>query len=88
MSVDQAEMTTIRGLVIPARWDDDGNIMAVAISGFDDVEYLVAPGQKVDSLLKVLRKTVSVIARRVETRGVERIIEVTDFSLEPGLPEE
>jgi hypothetical protein len=88
MSASQPEMTTIRGLVIPAQWDDQGNITAVAISGFDDLEYRVAPGESTALLLEVLRKTVSVQARRIQTLGADLIIDVADFTLEPGLPGE
>ena len=39
-------LLSIRGIVIPADWDEEGNVVAVAVSGFDEVEYLVENNEK------------------------------------------
>ncbi len=49
------EATTIRGIVIPAAWDEKGNVISVAIATYHEEKYLVADnitGRKLISLLK------------------------------------
>jgi hypothetical protein len=54
------ESVKIRGLVIPAAWDEMGNVLSVAVSTFDEEEYLVGKDEKGDQLLGLLRKEVEV----------------------------
>ena len=47
--------TTIRGIVIPAAWNEKGDIVSVAIATYHEETYLVAEnrlGQRLRSLLK------------------------------------
>jgi hypothetical protein len=53
--MDMTETTTIRGIVIPAAWDEKGNVISVAIATYYEEKYLVADnitGRKLISLLK------------------------------------
>ena len=53
--MDMTETTTIRGIVIPAAWDEKGNAVSVAIATYHEEKYLVADnitGRKLMSLLK------------------------------------
>lgn len=61
------ELTTIRGIVIPVDWDEDGNVLAIAISSQDEHEYFVELDKKGKKMLGLIR-------RGIEVSGVVRKI--------------
>ena len=63
---------TIRGLVIPADWDEKGNVVGVAISTFDENEYLVDRDEESEGLLSIIREEVKVSGIVREERGKKR----------------
>lgn len=60
MKKPKARLTTIRGVVIPIQWDENGNVVRIAISSHDETEYLVEHGGKGEDLLACIRKEVQV----------------------------
>jgi len=40
------ELTTIRGIVIPVDWDENGNVLAAAISSPDEQVYFIELDKK------------------------------------------
>ncbi|MEW6264968.1 MAG: hypothetical protein AB1641_17980 [Thermodesulfobacteriota bacterium] len=72
------DLIVIRGLIIPAVWDETGRVTAVAVSAFNDNEYLVAPTPKAARLLGLLRREVEVQARLKEEGG-RQVIEVVRY---------
>ena len=67
-------------MVIPTDWDEQGNVVALAISSNDEKEYLVDKKGKGKELLGLIRK-------EVEVRGVvieedqRKIIRVSRYSI-------
>jgi hypothetical protein len=53
-------LTTIRGIVIAAEWDDEGNPLATSISSPGEQEYLVEQDSKGKELLGLLRQEIEV----------------------------
>ena len=53
-------LVTIRGIVIPADWDENGNVVAVAVSTYDEVEYFIENHEKAEELKAVIREEVEV----------------------------
>lgn len=45
------EPTTVRGILIPVDWDEKGNVLAAAISGLDEQEYLIEQDEEGKELL-------------------------------------
>jgi len=56
----RTRMSMIRGVVIPMDWDEQGNVVSIAISSHDETEYLVEKGGKGYELLAFVRKEVEV----------------------------
>lgn len=54
------KLTTVRGIVIPADWDEEGNMIAVAISGSDEQEYLIEKDAKGKQLLELIRHEIEI----------------------------
>lgn len=52
--------TVLRGIVIPVDWDENGNVIALAVSTHDEDEYLVQKDKNWKALLPFLRKQVEV----------------------------
>ena len=74
---------TIRGIVVPADWDEKGNVVAVAISTYDEVEYLIENHEKEKELRAIIREEVEVsgILREEKSR---LILKIKEYRLKPG----
>ena len=67
-------LTKIRGLIIPAVWDDDGNIINLAISTYDEEEYRMEMDQKIIRIMSILRREVEITGLITENDGMKTII--------------
>ena len=56
-------LTAIRGIVIPAEWDDEGNTLATCIASPGEQEYLVEQDAMGKELLRLIR-------REIEATGI------------------
>ena len=63
----------IRGIITPADWDERGNVIGLAISTFDEKEYLVENNRKGEGLYSFIRKEVEVSGVLKEMDGKKRI---------------
>ena len=70
----------VTGVVIPTDWDDEGNVIGVAISSHDETEYFVEKKGKGTDLLPLISKEVEVrgVVREEENR---KVIIVRKFSI-------
>jgi hypothetical protein len=75
----KAMMIRIRGLVIPAGWDNNGNVVDLAIATRDEEEYLISGKDQVDRLKSLLRQEVE-IKGILQTKEGKKIIQVKIFS--------
>ena len=53
-------MDIVKGIVIPAGWDLNGNIVKLAIATGDEQEYLIENHHKIEKLKTLLRQEVVV----------------------------
>lgn len=67
-------LITLRGLVIPVEWDEDGNIRNLAISTYDEDEYWIEMDHVINRMISILRKEVEVTGLIDETDGRKKII--------------
>ena len=74
-------LVTIRGIVIPADWDEKGNVVAVAVSAYDEVEYLIENHEKEKELKAFIREEVEVSGTMREDEGGNLIFKVKEYSL-------
>ena len=80
-------LVTIRGIVVPADWDEKGKVVAVAVSTYNEVEYFIENHEKEKGLKKVIREEVE--ARGiVKKEGKKLIMKVKDYRLKPSLMSE
>lgn len=71
---------TVRGIVIPAEWDERGNVVAVAVSAYNEEEYLIDRRGKGEELQSLIRRQVEVTGV-VTGRRKRKTITVEDYSL-------
>jgi hypothetical protein len=67
---------TIRGIVLPIDWDHKGNVAAMAVSTYDEDEYLVEKDEKGVALEAFIRKEVEVVGvvREADGRQIITVI--------------
>jgi hypothetical protein len=79
--MDDPQLKTIRGIVIPTDWHDNGLPRSVAIATYREQKYLVAESPKCRQLLSMLNERV-VVSGRVHLEDTNMVIEVGDFYLD------
>ena len=72
-------MASIKGIVIPAAWDQNGKIISLAIATDDEQEYLIETRQIFTKLKSMLREEIVVIGTIRQTEK-NKIIEVKSCS--------
>lgn len=77
---------TIRGIVIPATWDGDGNALSTSIHCPGEHEYLVQQDRKGDELLKLTRQEVEITGVLRKAIKGRKTIRVTAYQLVSGDP--
>ena len=73
-------MSVIRGVVIPMDWDDQGNVVRIAISSHDETEYMVEKEGKGLELLAFIRREVEV-GGRISEEDQKKVIQVKKYRL-------
>ncbi|MBU2552011.1 MAG: hypothetical protein KKB20_26610 [Proteobacteria bacterium] len=73
----------VQGLVIPAQWDDKGNVVGVVVAAYDEQEYLVEGAPKADELLCLVQREVEIVGRFRGTRDGRTVIRLENFRLRP-----
>ena len=72
-------MTRIKGIVIPAAWDQNGKIISLAIATDDEQEYLIETRQIFTKLKSLLREEV-VVTGTIRQTEKNKIIDVKSYS--------
>lgn len=80
----ETQLTSIKGIIIPASWDTNGTILSTAIVTFTEDMFAVTDSDCGRSLTLHLRETVTVTGR-VSVHGSSKRIHVQDFQIHiPG----
>jgi len=72
-------MISVEGIIIPSRWDKNGNIVELTIATHNEEEYLVADEKQVTQLKPLLRKEAQVRGI-LDTKDGKKVINVTGFN--------
>ena len=77
-------MNMIEGIVVPVKWNENGKVVAIAISTFDEDEYVVSEdGDKVEELFRLLQQQVEVRGK-VQRFKKKKVILVTEYTIKKG----
>jgi hypothetical protein len=66
-------LVTIRGILVPADWDSEGNVVKVGVFTADEDEYLIEV-RGTDQLLDLIQKEVEVTGVLREETGQKTIV--------------
>lgn len=69
--------TTVRGIVIPVEWDEDGNVLGIVVSTPGENDYLIEQDSKGRELLSHMRQEVEIIGVVKGTKGDQTITVIT-----------
>lgn len=72
-------LVTVRGIVIPLTWTEDGTVTGVGISGFDERDFSISSSSELGQWLSLLRKEVEIIGVVTGTQSGPKAIKVSEF---------
>ena len=75
----KATMICVEGIIIPANWDNKGNVVDLVLAARDEEEYLIRDKEQVTRLKSFLRQEVK-IKGILRTKEGKKIITVKKFS--------
>ncbi len=75
------DLVTVRGIVVPAAWNENGDVTAVAISAIGEEEYLVDGSEKQDELWNLIQEEIEVTGVVTEKAGGNKGIVVLRYSV-------
>ncbi len=79
MALKKTQSATLTGIVIPADWNEDQEVIAAALATADEKEYRIDPNRKGRELLDHLQHQVEVIGHLSEDEKGRRVITVRRF---------
>jgi hypothetical protein len=79
----RSDLITFRGIVVPIEWDQKGNVAAMALSTYDEDEYLIEKDENGAALEAFMRKEVEVVGI-VREAGGRQIITVKGMQPRSG----
>ena len=80
-SKDQSGLTTLRGLLVPASWDERDGITAATVSTHFEEDYLIDQNPLGEELLVFVRQWVKVIGFVREDQNGQKIITVKKYEI-------
>jgi hypothetical protein len=78
MKSDCTNLVTFKGLVVPNKWDKDGNVTGISIAGYNEMESPVLMDKVGRGLLALLHEKVVIRGMKVKRDNMD-IIEVKRF---------
>jgi len=79
MALKKAQSATLTGIVIPADWNDDQEVVAVALATPDEKEYRIDVNRKGRELLDHLQRQVEVTGPLSEDEKGRRVVTVRRY---------
>lgn len=77
-------LSTLRGIVIPVEWDAKGNVVAAAVSTYDEELYLIDGQDKGKELMRFMQQQVEV-SGVVNKEESKKVIRVAEYRVKTGL---
>lgn len=73
--------SSITGIIVPSDWDDNDNLIQIAIQTIDEEEYIIKQNKKGEELLDMIEQEVEVIGTTMENEDGNIIIEISEYNL-------
>jgi len=79
MKNDSNDRITLVGLVVPAQWDKNGEIVGIAISSYDEKDYPVLMDKVGRRLMAFMHEKILIIGKPIKKGNIE-VIKVKRFN--------
>ena len=79
MKSDCSNFIKVKGLVVPNKWDKNGNVTGIAIAGYNEIESPVLMDRIGRSLMELLHEKVVIKGNKVKKDEIDAI-EVQNFT--------
>ena len=80
-------LVTLKGIIIPVDWDNEGNVIAIAISTHGEEEYLICNDNNGKKLFNFIQNLVKVSGKIKEVAGI-KLIKINKIEKCIGMPNE
>jgi hypothetical protein len=80
ITIKNLQRRTLRGVIIPVDWDENGSVKAIAISTHDEEEYLIYKDSKGKELFPFLQSFLELSGNITEVAGL-KIIKVKNVGI-------
>ncbi|SPD75982.1 hypothetical protein PITCH_A780112 [uncultured Desulfobacterium sp.] len=73
-----SDLITIRGVIIPADWDEKGSVISINIATFDEEEYFIERNDLANELFTRLGQGVEVTGRlkKINGKNILKVISI------------
>jgi hypothetical protein len=79
-SISKKPISDIEGIIVPVRWDEDGNPVAVALATSQEEEFLInMKSAKARDLLKLLQKKVRIAGSITKLDNDQKMITIRRY---------
>ena len=75
---ESVKTLTVNGIIIPVKWDKNGNITGLALAGFDETNYPIVMNRTGKSLLALMNEKVVITGDIIKEHNIE-MIKVSSF---------
>ncbi len=80
--------SSITGIIVPSDWDDNDNLIQIAIQTIDEEEYIIKQNKRGRELLDLIEQEVEVVGTTTENGDGNIIIEISEYSLKEYIDED
>jgi len=80
--------SSITGIIVPSDWDDNDNLIEIAIQTIDEEEYIIKQNKRGRELLDMIEQEVEVVGTTTENGDGNIIIEISEYNLKEYIDEE
>lgn len=74
-------ISTLRGVILPAKWDNNGRVMRISINTKDENEYIIDYSGRGKELLSYLREMIEIEGTILQKIGGTMYIKVNNYNL-------
>ena len=76
--------TVINGIIVPSRWDENGQVIGISVHTFDEEEFIVEPVRLGKVLSSFLQQKIEIIGKIKERIDGRKLINVRSYTIDHG----
>ena len=81
MNEKKHQNVSFSGIITPAVWDENGNVLGISIHALDEKEYLIDPDQTGEELRKLLYEKMKVSGNIISVYDQRPVVKVKGYKI-------